>query len=304
MPILFNEHYLYIFLLCAAIEVVLITGCRPKEAAYVVYHASVTKSRSKSTVDGITENTYKLFCPRAFTKTKLDYSWQVRYDDKRMNQISDILGLTSFKDAAHLLRAVEYWFNKIVKDAKLPRPPAGAQWTLRSARCLHATEWYRLTLQHQIMHYQKPPNPLHHVCERTSLRYYAVKDENHWGIAHQRCREKWPEKYAELAAAQGLGGPSSYEVTVADHHEPEAAALEEAGDGHSDGSAVSMTDIDMLPTFGHGENGVEARATPDTGNNMLLDHQDSASTLEPPQIFTRRQAKRSQNRGSLAIKKR
>ena len=59
-------------LLDLAVLVVLTTGCRPKEAAYIVWHKSIRKSTYmvKHQV-----HTYEAFVPADYTKTKHDYLW-------------------------------------------------------------------------------------------------------------------------------------------------------------------------------------------------------------------------------------
>ena len=52
----------------------LITGCRPKEAAYVVWHRWI---RENSVLVKFMDHAYQAYMPAEYSKTHSDYMWLI-----------------------------------------------------------------------------------------------------------------------------------------------------------------------------------------------------------------------------------
>ena len=54
------------------------------------------------------------------------------------------LPVSPFQDAGAFKRTLDYWFGKVMDEAKLARlDKNGHKYTMRSIRCYRATEWVK-----------------------------------------------------------------------------------------------------------------------------------------------------------------
>ena len=109
---------------------------------------------------------YKVGAPKSFTKTKRDYTWYLpaSIDDAIKRLTVPLVDLSSFKDYSTLYNALDYWFERRRRDAKVPeKPPKGKKkvYNMRSVRCYHATKYVELKTEFEVMRWKCiPPNPL------------------------------------------------------------------------------------------------------------------------------------------------
>lgn len=183
-----------------ALYFVFLTGCRPQEAAYVVHHKKV---RQNPYYDFADRAAFIAETPADFNKTDRDYVWLVPLYDEvfvALEEHFSFLPDSPFKDALDLCGKLDYWFNKTMKDAKLPlRNEKGQKFTMRSIRCYRATEWVRECAECKVLKQLEPPNPLQH--EKNSLtvkKNYAQRGADSELEAYRRCREKYPDRMKEL----------------------------------------------------------------------------------------------------------
>ena len=90
-----------------AVIIVLITGCRPKEAAYIVFHRSI---RTNDHYVKFMDHTYQAFAPASDTKTHSDYLWLL---PKEFDRVADrVLALrdTGYATYDHLKKALKAFF--------------------------------------------------------------------------------------------------------------------------------------------------------------------------------------------------
>ena len=188
----------YFFVL--ALFILLLTGCRPSEAAYIVQHRSMSN------------NPYTDFAARAsliaetpdeFNKTGRNYVWLVpNYDGVLEAIINHFCTMedSPYKDEYELSEKLDYWFNKTMQDAKLPiRSSKNQKYTMRSIRCYRATEWVKECAECKVLNWPEPPNPLQHEKDSTTVKkYYAQRGADCRLEAFKRCREKYPDRMHEL----------------------------------------------------------------------------------------------------------
>ena len=152
---------------------VLYSGCRSAEAGWVVqgksiadndYHAKHQTRRWKATA------------PAEITKTGLDYTWIL--PDEATCFVAAIRELdgTGFADYEKLKDSLRSFFSHtVLPGARVPRQsPTGELYSLRSLRCMRATEYVRLLLEYLVMGWEpKPLNPTNHTSLKTTLANYA-----------------------------------------------------------------------------------------------------------------------------------
>lgn len=175
----------------AAVATVLHTGCRPSEAAYVVFHKTIKKSTIK-----LKHASFELqaTAPKDITKTKRDYFWLL---PKEFNLFLPVLrghtptGFTDFKALTKEL--AHYWDRKVLKHAKVPlNSETNTVYSLRTVRALRATQWVKLFAEYKEMGWSPmPPNPLSHKDVKMTLKKYALKDCDNIYAARDRCIVKY-----------------------------------------------------------------------------------------------------------------
>ena len=179
-------------LFCAvAIAVVLYTGCRPIEAAYVVLHKTVEKNdyRVKHA-----KFQHRATAPKSITKTKRDYFWLLPKKLDPFLRVYKQHKSTGFADYEELNKELShYWTRKVLKHAGVPRcPETKRHYPLKTVRALRATLWVQLLTEYEVMGWDpKPPNPLSHTDKKTTIERYATKDANNPYEARNRCFEKY-----------------------------------------------------------------------------------------------------------------
>ena len=102
---------------CSAIHFLLLTGCRPSEAAYVVIKRTIVVNDYH--VKYI-EHTFKATAPAVITKTTRDYFWLL---PNELNTVSNAIirhtdsGYDDFYDLKESLR--KYWIDMVLKKANV-----------------------------------------------------------------------------------------------------------------------------------------------------------------------------------------
>ena len=166
----------------------LLTGCRPSEAAYLV--------RS----NGIVRNTYPAFepaewaaeVPAAYTKTGITYQWPVPQCANHMVTLLKTLHKENPRLGGELgppatfLRAVDNWFSKrALPDAAKPEKSLvevwftkGQKYNMRSVRARFGTEYLIEAAIAEQEGREAPPNPLQHTNPKTTKRNYGVNLPN------------------------------------------------------------------------------------------------------------------------------
>ena len=167
----------------------LVTGCRPSEAAYVVFNKSIAPNDFKHL-----PSKWKATAPADFTKTHIKYKWLIPNEENGIVEMIRGLKDTGYDSHGVLNERLKYWFRKVRKDANVaPENNLGQSLNMRSVRCHHATEWVKLDAEFKFMTWPSPPNPLQHETPVTTLRCYAEKQSDDREEAIKRCLVKWPE---------------------------------------------------------------------------------------------------------------
>ena len=170
---------------------VLHTGCRPVEAAYVVMKKTIQKNTIKlkhATFE------HKATASKDMTKTKRDYFWLL---PKEFNAFLTILKLhtpTGFKDYKVLTKELShYWDRKVLTNAKVPlNRKTNTVYSLRTVRALRATQFIQLLAEYKVMGWKPtPPNPLQHKNIKMTVEKYALKDCDDDYTARDRCVDKY-----------------------------------------------------------------------------------------------------------------
>ena len=83
--------------------------------------------------------------------------------------------------------------KKVLKRDATDR--TGKNYSMRTARCTRATEWYALVTEYRYMKWPyEPPNPLQHESERMTKDHYATKGIDSVHAIQQRCLDKYFQK--------------------------------------------------------------------------------------------------------------
>lgn len=170
----------------------LTTGCRPKEAAYIVWHKSIRKSTYmvKHQV-----HTYEAFVPADYTKTKHDYLWLLPKDFDNVVKWIMSMNDAGFTSAEKLRSSLESFYTTqvLMKAGDVPKRHNDKKWyCMRTARAYHATEWVKLVHEYRYMEWKPEPlNPLQHETEKMTMEHYATKGiVSKWSV-QQRCVDKY-----------------------------------------------------------------------------------------------------------------
>ena len=189
-----------VLFIVVALFILLLTGCRPNEAAYIVQHKSM---RHNPYVDFAARADFIAETPGSFNKTGKPYVWLVpNYEgvfDAIVNHFNH-LEESPFEDEEDLSERLDYWYNKTMRDAKLLiRNSKNQKYTMRSIRCYKATEWVRECAESKVLKWPEPPNPLQHEKDSMTVKKnYAQRGADSELEAYRRCREKHPARMKEL----------------------------------------------------------------------------------------------------------
>ena len=178
-------------MVCAAIYILLHTGCRLSEAAYVVYHKSIVAS---DYFVPHMKHPFKATMPRSVTKTSRDYFWLLPKYTIEFVSIIKKLASTGFPDFKALARALGPYYDTqvLAKAGVAAKDKQGNSYSMRTIRAARATEWVLLKEEYDAMKWEPhPPNPLQHTNIKMTLTNYATKGVDNVWEAKRRCVEKY-----------------------------------------------------------------------------------------------------------------
>ena len=170
---------------------VLHTGCRPNEAAYVVVHKTYKKNTIKLKHASFE---HQATAPKEITKTRRNYFWLL---PKEFNAFLTVLKNhtpTGFEDYKVLTKELShYWDRKVLTNAKVPlNRKTNTVYSLRTVRALRATQYVQLLAEYKVMRWKpEPPNPLQHKNIKMTVEKYALKDCDDVYTARDRCLDKY-----------------------------------------------------------------------------------------------------------------
>ena len=183
-----------------AIYFAIITGCRPMEAAYVVYNKSIHDNdqllnKRWGKID------YMATVEHYVTKTHQLYRWLLQREENFIVPLIRNLDVSVFLGWSTLYAGLDYWYNKVRKEAGVSqfKDHMGGAYTMRSIRCYHATEWVKTCTEYKVMGWENEPhNPLQHTTPRLAHLTYAEKDAGDENAARIRLLDD-PETHEEAA---------------------------------------------------------------------------------------------------------
>ena len=130
---------------------------------------------------------YKVTAIETVTKTDKEYVWVI--DDSNSSICDSILALPSpdpyFPHFQALYDCLDYHYRELLKKLKV-----NPMYTMKTIRCLYATEWVKKKTECEITGEQVPPNPLQHDVAATTEKYYALKGSNNVEQARKRISER------------------------------------------------------------------------------------------------------------------
>ena len=158
---------------------VLQTGCRPSEAAYLVLEQSFKRTRAHEGCD------YLAVVPAQYTKTRERYKWALKREANETVEL--VMALHERPPSLHLLGTqaqladkLHNWFKRrILPDAaKTSQAVDDAlksqfKYNLRTVRARFAEDWADAVKEAEALGKQVPPNPLQHRTARTTFRHYV-----------------------------------------------------------------------------------------------------------------------------------
>ena len=172
--------------------VVLATGCRPKDAAYIVQHRSVRPNDHRVLH---MRHTYQAFVPAAHNKTGRDYLFLVPQRFDRVAECIQQLTHTGYPTYEKLDRGLkDFYASAVMRKALGDRAAhgAGRYYCMRTARAYRATEWVALVAEYRYMGWKPEPlNPLQHESEKMTMEHYAAKGVADESKVQQRCLQKY-----------------------------------------------------------------------------------------------------------------
>ena len=178
-------------IIAAAIALVLHIGCRPAEAAYIVFNRSIEKNDYMIKHAKFKE---RATAPKAVTKTKQDYFFLLPNElTPFVSKIKQHMK-TGFNQYEVLTTSLAHYFTrKVIKMAKVPNNPAtNRPYCLRTIRAMRASEYIKLYYEYVVMDWKPmPPNPLMHEDIQMTLDRYAMKGTNNIYEARKRCIAKY-----------------------------------------------------------------------------------------------------------------
>ena len=176
---------------CLAIAFLAYTGCRPKEAAFVVHNKRIFKRQFA--VPFMTHE-WQASADKAITKTSHDYFWLLPMEADWIVQPIRRLRCTGYDDFESLKESMAGYFRDrtLVAAGADKKDSRGKPYSMRTIRALRATEWVRLAMEYKVMKWEPlPPNPLSHTNWKTTLTNYAERDSHDEWQARKRCCEKY-----------------------------------------------------------------------------------------------------------------
>ena len=183
---------------------VLITGCRPKEAAYVVWHRAV---KANAYIVKHMSHALQAFVPASVTKTHHDYMWPLpdEYDAVAQRILAN--DVSGFENYDQLHRSLQNFYKTQVLDKAenaVIKHSDVSYYCMRTARAYRATEWVKLVTEYRLMKWTPEPlNPLQHKKMEMTLERYSAKDQDQAWNVQMRCVEKYatdPSKYQDWMA--------------------------------------------------------------------------------------------------------
>ena len=183
----------------AACALVMFTGCRPNEAAWIVVHKTV----DQETVTLVhAEFDWMATVPEGSTKTHREYHILLPKSFEFWRTLLMEHTATGYDDRDKLTAALaNYWARSVLKGAGVPKEPGSANnYSLKTVRALHGTRYVELYAEYQVMGWTPlPPNPLSHESLKTTKENYAKKGSDNLLKARLRCKKKYgwePETFA------------------------------------------------------------------------------------------------------------
>ena len=159
--------------------ILLHTGCRTNEAAYIVQEKSIEQSKY---LYKHVDSDWKAIVPAEHTKTDTEYEWllpnEILY---AVELIRDHQG-TTYSTSDKLREGLDNFYDdQILAKAGVPvRDDKGNLFSMKAVRKFRATEWVKLHAEYKVMKWKPyPPNPLQHESAKMTLAAYAEKGANH-----------------------------------------------------------------------------------------------------------------------------
>ena len=191
----------------------LITGCRPKEAAYLVQENSL----QPNDYPDFRYCDWKATMPKAVTKTKRDYKWGIPKGENTVVQLLRRLHddgpnlQNELGTLAKFTKDLDTFFTSVLRAAEKEKQgvtvcsPAGPKHTMRSVRSWHGDKWTMEAVLAKRAGREPPFNYLQHTNPKTIQQHYATQtfDSLEAGREELRRREtKQREKQEEQVAKQ------------------------------------------------------------------------------------------------------
>ena len=165
-----------------AIRFLLASGCRPADAAYVVYHCAIERADA----DEAHGQEWKAVIPGESTKSRFEYVWGL--DDELFTKMGvHTMQLHTCQPALRTLlgplptfkKAVANWFTKrVLPDAADDGEVVGEyleaeqKYNMRSVRAWHGTRWCEKAIAAKKAGKEPPLNPLQHTDPKMTIRHY------------------------------------------------------------------------------------------------------------------------------------
>ena len=171
--------------------ILLHTGCRPNEAAFIVYNRSVEISTYHFKH---TNSDWRATVPAEHTKTGIEYEWLLPNEIEYVIDIVRRHNDTGYDSSDKLREGLDNFYEKqILLKAGVPaRDPKGKSYSMKAVRKFRATEWAGLHKEYEVMDWKPyPPNPLQHKSPKMTLAVYAEKGSDNDYKARIRCIEEY-----------------------------------------------------------------------------------------------------------------
>ena len=178
-----------------AVYFAVVTGCRPSEAAHVIFYKTIEKNdRALNKRWGPIDNMATMVS--SATKTHKYYTWLIPRKRNWFVKLVQAADTSSCGKASFLSDSIGPWFHKIRDEAGVPshEGPNRGKYNMRSVRCYQATKWVKLCTEFKVMGWEMPPeNPLQHTTPALARSTYAEADAGDENRARQRCLKKYKE---------------------------------------------------------------------------------------------------------------
>ena len=137
----------------------MVTGCRPNEAAYVVFNRSI---RANNYIVRHMTFSHMATAPASDTKTRRDYFWLLQVSFKRITHKILRLVDTGYPTYNALNQTLcNYYRERILKKVGVTTHHSTKKlYDMHSVRSYHATEWTKLVNEYHLMGWTlELPNP-------------------------------------------------------------------------------------------------------------------------------------------------